>query len=116
MSLDIMNLMPKDKEELIECLSQMNNDMRFMRFVAGGTDVLPALEGKSRGFAYIDITHVNGMNAIQVVEDRLLWEQQLHSPILQETNSLKNMHMPYLWLHLRLVPCKFEIGRPLAVM
>ncbi len=69
MSLDIMNLMPKDKEELIECLSQMNNDTRF---VAGGTDVLPALEGKSKGFAYIDITHVSGMNAIQMVEDKII--------------------------------------------
>lgn len=69
MPLDIMNLMPKDKKELIECLSQMNEDTRF---VAGGTDVLPSLEGGLKKFTYIDITHVSDMDAIKVTKDKVI--------------------------------------------
>lgn len=69
MPLDIVNLMPKDKKELIECLLQMNDSTRF---VAGGTDVLPALAGKPKYFTFIDITHVSGMNTIEMVGDKII--------------------------------------------
>ncbi|WP_286974845.1 FAD binding domain-containing protein [Acetomicrobium sp. UBA5826] len=69
MSIEAISLMPKNKEELVKCLSHADERTCF---AAGCTDLIPS-QSYLKGFsAFVDLTHVCNMNLIEIAEDCLV--------------------------------------------